>query len=222
MTEVCATSFGVSYLWNASRGYKTTSGTLAAAASFGSLPSFVNINASPINLSGTPTGGVYAGTGMVGNSFSPSAAGLGNSSVNYSYTNANGCSNSFSQSTIVYDTTGVVCTSYDTVTTYLSVTDTLIINQTITGLVAPNNTNTIRIFPNPVNDHVTINYGNYALMSGYSLNITNALGQFVFTTPINLASSYLDISTWGGSGTYFVNIINPQGANVNTRKIVLQ
>jgi len=124
------------------------------------------------------------------------------------------------QTISIYDTTNV--TIYDTVNTYLSVTDTLVINQTITGLVAPNNTNTIRIFPNPANDHVTINYGNYALMSGYSLNITNALGQVVFTTPINLASSYLDISTWGGSGTYFVNIINPQGANVNMRKIVLQ
>jgi hypothetical protein len=116
------------------------------------------------------------------------------------------------------------CTSfiYDTITTYLSVTDTLIINQTITGLVAPNNTNTIKIFPNPTSDHVTINYGNYALMNGYTLNITNALGQVVFTSPINLASSYLNLSTWGGSGTYFVHIINAQGATVNTRKIVLQ
>lgn len=191
-----------------------------------SLPAYVNIQSANIALNGSPTGGTYTGAGVVGTNFSASTAGLGTSNVNYNFTNTSGCSGNASQSTVVYDTTGVVCTStvtvYDTVTTYLSVTDTLIINQTLTGLVAPNNTNTIKIFPNPTNDHVTINYGNYALMNGYTLNITNVLGQVVFTSPINLASSYLDLSTWGGSGTYFVHIINAQGATVNTRKIVLQ
>jgi len=186
------------------------------------LPALVNIQSPNIALNGAPTGGTYSGVGVTGTSFSPAAAGLGTAHVNYAYTTSAGCSGNTSQSTVVYDTTGIVCTSYDTVTTYLSVTDTLIINQTITGLVAPNNTNTIKIFPNPTNDHVTINYGNYALMSGYSLNITNTLGQVVFTSPISLASSYLNLSTWGGSGTYFVHIINAQGATVNTRKIVLQ
>jgi hypothetical protein len=78
------------------------------------------------------------------------------------------------------------------------------------------------IFPNPATDYVTIDFGKYALMNGYHLSITNTLGQVVFTSPITLASSYLSLSKWGGSGTYLARIIDPQGATVNTKKIVLQ
>jgi hypothetical protein len=30
------------------------------------------------------------------------------------------------------------------------------------------------------------------------------------------------MSTWGGNGIYFVNLINAQGVTIETRKIVLQ
>jgi hypothetical protein len=187
-----------------------------------SLPAFVNLAAAAINLNGSPTGGFYSGAGAQGNTFLASTAGLGSSTITYNYTNANGCSSSAFQSTIVYDTTGTVCTTYDTVTTLVTVTDTLVINAVITSLAPPNNLNTIKIYPNPTSDHITINYGNYAIMSGYQLKIENALGQVVFTTPINLASSYVDLSTWSGNGIYFVKIINSTGSVVENRKIVLQ
>jgi hypothetical protein len=115
-----------------------------------------------------------------------------------------------------------IVTINDTITTLISVTDTLIINSTITSLTPPNNTNTIKVFPNPTNDHITINYGNFAAMNGYTLKITNALGQIVFTSPINQQSSYIDLSTWGGNGIYFIQIINPQNNTIENRKIVLQ
>jgi hypothetical protein len=186
------------------------------------LPAFICLQAPAINLNGTPTGGTYSGQGISGNTFTPTTAGLGNTTVTYNYTNANNCSSSASQSTIVYDTTGSVCTTYDTITTLLTVTDTLVINAVLTGLIAPNNQNTIKVFPNPTSDHITINYGNYALMNGYTLRIENALGQVVFTSPINLPSSYVDLSSWTGNGIYFVKIINPSGAVTENRKIVLQ
>jgi hypothetical protein len=110
----------------------------------------------------------------------------------------------------------------DTITTYISVTDTLIINATITGLTPPNNNNTIKVFPNPANDHITINYGNYAAIIGYTLKITNALGQIVFTTPINQQTSYVDLSTWSGNGIYFLQIFDLQNNIIENRKIVLQ
>lgn len=109
---------------------------------------------------------------------------------------------------------------YDTLLT--TVTDTLIINATITGLNPPNNLNTIKVFPNPANDHITINYGNFASMSGYTLRIINNLGQVVFTSPINQQSSYIDLSTWSGNGIYFVQIIDTQNNTIENRKIVLQ
>jgi hypothetical protein len=110
----------------------------------------------------------------------------------------------------------------DTITTFISVTDTLIINTTITSLAPPNNFNTIQIFPNPVSDHITIDYGNFALMNGYQLTIENSLGQQVFQTNISQQSDYLTLSNWGGNGLYFVHIIDTQGNTIDVRKIILQ
>lgn len=118
----------------------------------------------------------------------------------------------------IVDTCSV--TVYDTL--FTSVTDTLIINATLTGLNPPSNLNTLKVYPNPANTHITIDYGNFASMSGYTLKITNNLGQVVFTSPINQQSSYIDLSTWTGNGIYFVQIIDTQNNTIENRKIVLQ
>jgi len=48
-----------------------------------------------IQLVGTPTGGVFTGPGIVGNTFNPASANIGNNTITYTYTNAqSGCSNS--------------------------------------------------------------------------------------------------------------------------------
>ena len=102
--------------------------------------------------------------------------------------------------------------------------------QEITDLYTGNTTNVetvadknqFYIHPNPTRDHITINYGNFALMSGYQLRITNSLGQQMFQSNINQQSDYLDLSSWTGNGIYFVNIIDPSGNTVDIKKIVLQ
>jgi hypothetical protein len=114
------------------------------------------------------------------------------------------------------------CIATITDTTFITVTDTLIINTTITSLNPPNNSNTIKVFPNPTNDHITIDYGNFNFMNGYQLKIENSLGQQVFQTGITQQSDYLNLTTWGGNGLYFVHIIDPQGNTIDIRKIVLQ
>ena len=49
----------------------------------------------PITLAGgIPAGGVYSGPGITNGVFDPSAAGIGNHSITYTYTATNGCSNS--------------------------------------------------------------------------------------------------------------------------------
>jgi hypothetical protein len=110
----------------------------------------------------------------------------------------------------------------DTITTLISVTDTLVINTLITGLTAPNNSNTIKVFPNPANSHITIDFGNFASMNGYTLKITNSIGQTVYITSVNQQSSYVDLSTWSGNGIYFVQIIDTLNNTIENRKIVLQ
>jgi hypothetical protein len=107
-------------------------------------------------------------------------------------------------------------------TNLITVTDTLLINVNTVGLNPNPIQNTIKVFPNPANTHISIDYGNYSSLSGYQLKIENSLGQVVFQTNINQQSNYLDLSNWGGNGIYFVRIIDPQGNTVDIRKIVLQ
>ena len=46
----------------------------------------------PITLNnGTPTGGTYSGTGVTGGQFDPSAAGIGNHTIKYVFTNSDNC-----------------------------------------------------------------------------------------------------------------------------------
>lgn len=120
----------------------------------------------------------------------------------------------------ILDTCITNITVYDTLLT--TITDTLVINASLTGLSAPNNLNTIKVFPNPANDHITINYGNFASMNGYTLKIIDNLSQIVYTTQINQQSSYIDLSTWTGNGIYFVQIIDPQNNTIENRKIIVQ
>jgi hypothetical protein len=48
-------------------------------------------------------GGTFTGAGISGNDFTPATAGLGNHNITYSFTDANGCSNSITETTIVND-----------------------------------------------------------------------------------------------------------------------
>ena len=57
------------------------------------------------NLLGSPVGGTYFGSGMSGNVFTPSAAGLGTHIISYTYTDNNGCTASDELTIIVEDCT---------------------------------------------------------------------------------------------------------------------
>jgi hypothetical protein len=86
-------------------------------------------NAGTVSLtSGTPSGGIYSGTGVSGGSFSPSTAGAGSHTITYSYTDADGCTNSASGS--------IQVNALPTVTNDLSAIDTQCVSVnsvTLTG-----------------------------------------------------------------------------------------
>ena len=64
----------------------------APAVSYVETQTLLCVNASPITLTpGTPSGGVYSGTGVTGNTFNPTAAGVGNKNVIYAVTDSAGC-----------------------------------------------------------------------------------------------------------------------------------
>ena len=126
---------------------------------------------------------------------------------------------------MIYDTTFV--TVYDTTfitvhdTTYVSVTDTLFIDVTITGVSPPNNINTIKVYPNPANDIVYIDNGNYMSMSNYTIKIVNDIGQEIFNSNVNTQQFMIPVSTFGAEGLYFIQIIDNNGTLLDTRKLVL-
>jgi hypothetical protein len=171
------------------------------------------------NLNGSPADLDYSNSTLYGLAFST------NTTQFFEVNTANGVNTSlFTLNGIYMGLAGGYLNelvTYDTITTYVSVTDTLIINTSL-GLPAPNNQNSILIYPNPASTHITIDYGNFALMNGYQLSIENSLGQQVFLTSISQQSDYLSLATWGGNGLYYVHIIDTQGNTIDIRKIVLQ
>jgi len=182
------------------------------------LPNLIHNENGNFTLNATPTGGLYSGNGVSGNVFDPANSGLGTVDITYDYTDNNGCSNSKTVSTIVYDTTGTVCTSYVSV----AVTDTLIIDVSLAGLSAPNNINTMKVYPNPSNDIVNIDNGNYALMNGYSIKIINANAQEVFNAQINSQLLQVAVSQLGATGNYFINVYDNNQLLIESKVLVLQ
>lgn len=98
----------------------------------------------------------------------------------------------------------------------------LVINTGLLSFNPPTYTNTVTIYPNPANDHITIDCGALANVSGWNIKITNILGQEVFNQPMNTQQYVVPLNTWTGQGVYFVKIYDAQGTLVNTKKIILQ
>ena len=175
-----------------------------------SLANLIHLKEASVSLAGSPSGGIYTGPGVVGNIFNSINAGLGKKVIYYNYTSTAGCSGSATAITTVYDT--VACSTFDT----------LFINVAVVGLNAPNNIGTLKVWPNPANDHIIIDNGNIALLSGYKVKIESILGQEVFKSSINQQQFSVDLSTWSGKGVYLVHVIDNQDNIIVTKKIVLQ
>ena len=105
----------------------------------------------------------------------------------------------------------------------VTVTDTLIINVGTTGFNPITDLSTIRIFPNPTNEHLTIDYGNFNVLSGYVLRILSPLqgSEPVFETIITQQADYLNLASLGESGIYIVQLLSPLGGVLATKTILL-
>lgn len=109
--------------------------------------------------------------------------------------------------------------------TNITVTDTLIINVGQLSFTNPvTYANNITIAPNPASTQITISFNNITDLTGGTINVVNALGQLVATTPITASgtNTSMALNTWGSNGMYYVQIVNANGVVVDVKKIILQ
>ncbi|MGG7034411.1 MAG: LamG-like jellyroll fold domain-containing protein [Flavobacterium sp.] len=104
----------------------------------------------------------------------------------------------------------------------ITVTDTLVINIGILSYNPVTYNSTVTIYPNPANDHITIDCGNLANITGYQIKIFNELGQAVFTGAMNTQQYNVPLNTWSGKGLYLVKVYDASNNEVNVKKIILQ
>lgn len=90
----------------------------------------ISLQSGLFQLTGQPSGGVFNGTGVAGNSFDPILAGLGEHIITYSFTTTNGCLKEVTDTIVVIQGTGL---------------DELLQNQ-------------IEIYPNPSKEFVIVDF----------------------------------------------------------------
>jgi hypothetical protein len=73
------------------------------------------LNSINIPLTGTPAGGTFFGPAITGSSFVAGVAGLGNTDVNYYFTDSNGCTDTLTQTVNVTDVPSTVNLGSDTI-----------------------------------------------------------------------------------------------------------
>ncbi|MFN5629934.1 MAG: T9SS type A sorting domain-containing protein [Bacteroidota bacterium] len=88
--------------------------------------------------------------------------------------------------------------------------------------IEENKINTFSMYPNPASKQITIDYFNFNATNDYTLNIVNSLGKKIHTIPLNQQKLCIDLSTFTGTGIYFVQIIDSKNSAIESRKIVLQ
>jgi len=135
-------------------------------------------NAPIVLNSGNPSGGVYSGSGVNGDIFDPSLASVGQSSIEYSYVDVNGCSNS--DSAIV---TVEICT-------WLSNSYKI---------------NTVNVYPNPSLGVLNIQLQNEC--SSAEMFLFSVDGQLIFQKQLIASNQNFDFSNLS-SGVYYIRLRN--------------
>jgi hypothetical protein len=150
--------------------------TLALAAD-----TFCTIDGPTPLSGGLPAGGTYSGPGVSGNAFDAGSVGTGTYAVVYTFTDANGCSDSASQ---------------------------LVTVEVCMGTPDVGGVSGISVMPNPNNGEFMLTF-NVASEQDYVLEIHNTLGEVVYSESLNnFSGNYSkEINLVGfGRGTYSIRL----------------
>jgi hypothetical protein len=189
------------------------------------IAQFTLQNNSSIKLSATPAGGTFKGEGVTGTSFNPSNIGLGKKTIYYNYTSTQGCSGSAKLQTIVVDSIGTKCTSYDTVTITNTINDTVgilkIKFQLTTGIKA-NQFTSVSVYPNPTSDVLIIDASDVQALNGYRYKMIDISGKTVYNELVSAAKTEISLKTFGKAGVYILHVVDANNVSIETRQIVLE
>lgn len=131
-----------------------------------------------VNLTGTPSGGIYSGTAVTGNTFDPAVSGTGTFTLSYSYIDGNNCSNSNSKTISVSVCTGI---------TELS-------------------NNTFLVYPNPTNGMFYIDFDKNNT-SPFEIEVFDAIGKLVLTQTSTTNHTGISLEHFA-KGIYHVRLKN--------------
>lgn len=190
------------------------------------------LNASALTLTGgSPAGGIYSGAGVSNGSFNPAIAGAGVHTITYTYTDANGCSNSAAASLNVLAAPVVTLGSFPSVCAN-SAFFVLSGGVPSGGQYSGNGVNNGDFFPVIAGVGTSIITYTYSDANGCSASATSAivvnplpsvsLGNFTptcsNTTPFNLSGGTPAGGTYSGTGVSGSSF-NPSIAGVGTTTI---
>lgn len=81
--------------------------------------------------------------------------------------------------------------------------------------------NDLKIYPNPTNSKINIDFGNEFKFIGSQVKLSNVLGQDIFDSKINQQIIVIPLSSIATRGLYFVSIVNSENKVIATKKIIL-
>lgn len=143
------------------------------------------VDDAPMSLTATPAGGTFSGPGVTGSTFTPASLN-GAQTLQYSYTDSNGCS--------------AIATNVVTVDPCI-------------GIHNPNGTVAVNIYPNPNMGMFTIDLGQLPA-TGVTVEITNSIGQVIQKFVMNDQVKQIDLSTSEG-GVYSVRLTDGLNTSVH-------
>ena len=176
------------------------------------LNNVVYKSSSPIQLVAYPSGGIFSGDGVTGATFNPSTISLGTKTIIYNYTSPQGSNGNALRSTIVVDSIGNVCSTYDT----------LKIKVKLTTGINTNQYTSMRIYPNPTSDVLIIDAIDLQSLNGYRYRILDVQGKEVYNALVTTAKTEVSLKSLGAKGMYLLHILDANNESIQTKQIVLE
>ena len=144
----------------------------------GTVSSPLCVANAPVTLVGTPSGGAFSGTGVVGSTFDPAVSGAGTFTVMYNFTDANSCS------------------AMDTKTVNVSL---------CTGITELSNTS-ISIYPNPAKDVINVMM-DASIFNNTTVELYDAIGKLVIAEKVVNNNTTIRIDNLA-KGIYTIRVIS--------------